>query len=603
MNDNRKYIIQFVFLLVGLIFLIKLFFIQVLDKTYQLAAENNIIQRIVEYPYRGLIYDRNGKIIVYNKPVYDLMMVPKEARVKDTLAFCNILGITREEFVEKATAAKKFSYVKPSPLLKQLSNENFAGIQGFLVDYPGFYIRPRTVRAYPFKTMSNALGYIGEISKRQLQNDSTNYYRQGDYIGISGLESKYEGPLRGKTGVSYKMVNVRGIEKGSFKKGEYDTLPIPGKNLVSTIDIDLQNYAETLLKGKIGSIVAIEPATGEILAMASAPGYDPNLLSGREFGKNFNTLQQDTLKPLFNRPLMGMFPPGSIFKIAQALVGLEEGVISPFTRVVCNRGVIGCHGPHSFEDLRGAIKVSCNPYFREVYRRMLNQNEDPNTFIDTEIGLEKWRKHMLSFGFGRKLGIDLPNEKSGYIPAPNLYDRIYGDNRWKFSNIYSNAIGQGEVQVVPLQMANFSAIMANRGYYYTPHLIKSIGDNGKPLAQYTEKNYTSIDSRHFEVAVEAMQAVVESGTGQYKAKIKDITVCGKTGTVQNSQGEDHSVFIAFAPKENPVIAMAVYVEQAGEGARSAAGISGLMIERYIKGCTDNTRLEEYILRGDFTKGY
>lgn len=603
MNENRKYIVQFAFLLIGLIFLIKLFFIQVLDKTYRLAAENNIVQRIVEYPYRGLIYDRNGKLIVYNKPVYDLMIVPKEAQVKDTMVFCNLFNITREEFIKKTSEAKNYSYVKPSAFLKQLSNESFARIQGYLVDYPGFYILPRTVRAYPYKSMANAFGYIGEISKRKLENDTTNYYSQGDYIGISGLESKYEKPLRGRTGVSYKMVNVRGVEKGSFKKGEYDTLPIPGKNLISTIDIDLQNYAETLMERKLGSIVAIEPSTGEVLAMVSAPGYDPNMLSGAEFSTNYVKLRKDTTNPLFNRPLMGMFPPGSIFKIPQALVALQEGEITPQTRVMCNRRIIGCHGPHTYEDLKGAIKVSCNPYFREVYRRVLNQGVDKNTYIDTEIGLEKWRKHMLSFGFGKPLGIDIPNEKGGYVPEPALYDRIYGDNRWKYSNIYSNSIGQGEVQVVPLQMANFAAIMANRGFYYIPHMIKSIGDKGHPLLKYEEKQFTSIDRMHFNVAVEAMHAVVESGTGQYRAKVKGIEICGKTGTVQNTQGEDHSVFIAFAPKENPVIALAVYVEQGGEGARAAAGITGLMIERYIKGCTNNTRLEEYILRGDFTVGY
>ena len=483
--------------------------------------------------------------------------------------------------------------------MKQLSNESFAKIQGHLIDYPGFHIQPRLVRSYPHRAMANAFGYIGEISRGQLERDSSKYYRQGDYIGISGIESTYEKPLRGKNGVRYKMVNVRGIEKGKFKDGDYDTLSIPGENLVATVDINLQQYAETLLKGKIGSIVAIEPKTGEILAMVSAPSYDPNALTGREFGESFGKLQKDSLNPLFNRPLMGAFPPGSIFKVAQSLVALQEGVITPETRIRCNRGVINCHGPHSFEDLKGAITVSCNPYFREVYRKMLNQEANSNTFIDTEIGLEQWRQHMLSFGFGRRLGIDLPNEKGGSIPTVGLYDRIYGDNRWKFSNIYSNAIGQGEVNVVPLQMANFAAIIANRGYYITPHMIKSIGEEGKPLQQFEERHYTTIDEKHFNVVIDAMEAVVQHGTGQYRAKLKDINVCGKTGTVENSRGEDHSVFIAFAPKENPVIAMAVYVENAGEGARAAAGITGLMIEKYIKGCTDNVALEEYILKGKF----
>lgn len=599
MNDNRQYIIQLVFILVALVFLIKLFTIQVLEGKYKLAATNNIIQKIIEYPYRGLVYDRQGELLVYNQPVYDLMIIPKEARIKDTVAFANLLGITKEDFKAKASAAKSYSYVKPSIFMKQLSNETFAQIQGFLVDYPGFHIQPRTVRSYPHHAMANVFGYIGEISKNQLERDSTGYYRQGDYIGISGLESTYEKPLRGKTGVKYKMVNVRGIEKGKFNDGEFDTLSIPGENLIATIDADLQVYAETLMEGKIGSIVAIEPKTGEILAMVSAPSYDPNVLTGREFSENYLVLQKDSLNPLFNRPLMGAFPPGSIFKVAQALVALQEGVITPETRIRCNRGIIGCHGPHSFEDLEGAITVSCNPYFREVYRKVLNRNVSSDTYKDTEIGLIEWRKHMLSFGFGSPLGVDLPNESGGYIPTVALYDRIYGDDRWKYSNIYSNSIGQGEVQVVPLQMANFAAILANRGYYITPHLVKSIGKGGKPLAKYDEKNYTTIEPRHFDVAINAMEAVVQRGTGQYRAKIKDVSVCGKTGTVENSRGEDHSVFIAFAPKENPVIAMAVYVENAGEGARAAAGITGLMIEKYIKGCTDNIGLEEYILRGKF----
>ncbi len=599
MNDNRRYIIQIAIALVAIIYLVKLFFIQVLDPSYKFAADNNIIQRVDEYPYRGLIYDRNEKLIVYNNPVYDLMVVPKEVKVKDTLFFCSLFNITLEDYKTRLQAAKDYSYVKPSVFIKQLSNKDFAAAQDFFVDFPGFYIQARTVRSYPFPILANALGYIGETSRRELDRDSSKYYKKRDYIGKSGLELKYEKQLRGRRGVQYRMVNVRGVEKGRFKQGEYDTTSIPGNNLISTIDVELQRYAETLLKGKVGSIVAIEPATGEILAMVSGPSYDPNLLTGREYGNNFGALVKDSLNPLFNRALQGQFPPGSIFKIAQALVALQEGVITPDTRIPCNRSIINCHGAHSFEDLKGAITNSCNPYFRNVYQRVLNQNLSPNTFIDTELGLEIWRKHIMSFGFGSKLGIDLPNEKGGYIPTVALYDRIYGDNQWKYSTIYSNSIGQGEVQVVPLQMANFAATVANRGYYLRPHLIKAIGENQQPLPEYQEKIYTSVERKHFDVAVNAMEEVVRSGTGQYRAKLKDIIVCGKTGTVQNSQGEDHSVFIAFAPKDNPKIAMAVYVENAGEGARAAAGITGLMIEKYINGCTDNIVQETYILKGKF----
>jgi penicillin-binding protein 2 len=598
-NSNRKYVIRLTIVFIALIFLVKLFTIQVLDIEYKLKAESNIVEKVTRYPFRGLVYDRNGKLVVFNAPVYDLEVVPKEVELTDTLAFCKLFNITKEEFVEKLEKAKNYSYVKPSVFIKQISNRTFATVQDYLINYPGFRIQARTNRAYTHRSLANALGYIGEVSKFQLDRDTVNYYRQGDYIGISGIESMYEKQLRGKRGVKYKMVNVRGVEKGSFMDGAHDTLSIPGENLQSTVDIELQEYAETLMEGKRGSVVAIEPKTGEILTFVTAPSYDPNLLSGREYGQNFAKLLADTAKPLYNRPLMGAFPPGSIFKTVQALIGLQEGVITPQTRFYCDRSIIACHGPHTHENLRGAIEVSCNPYFWNTYKRILNQGESDNTFKDTEIGLRKWREHVMSFGMGRPLGIDLPNESGGYVPGPELYDKIYGDDRWKFSTIYSNAIGQGELQIVPLQMANVAAIIANRGYYITPHLIKAIGEDGLPLEKYRKKNYTTVDPEHFEVVVNAMHDVVEFGTGSYRAKLKGIDVCGKTGTVQNSQGEDHSVFIAFAPKDDPQIAMAVYVENAGQGARAAAGISGLMIEKYLKGCTDRSFMEDYILKGDF----
>ena len=600
-NSNRKFIIRGAMVLIAVVFTIKLFSIQVLSTTYRDKAESNIVEREIRYPFRGLVYDRNGKLVVFNAPVYDLEVIPKEVVLEDTLSFCKLFDITKEEFIEKMEKAKDYSWVKPSVFIKQISNRTFATVQDYLINYPGFRIQARTNRAYTHRSLANALGYIGEISKYQLELDSVNYYRQGDYIGISGIEAMYEKQLRGKRGVKYKMVNVRGIDKGAFKDGALDTLSIPGENLQSTIDIDLQNYAETLMMGKRGSVVAIEPKTGEILTFVTAPSYDPNMLSGRDYSKNFSKLLGDTAKPLFNRPLMGAFPPGSIFKIIQALIGLQEGVIQPHTRFYCDRSIIACHGPHTNADLEKAIEVSCNPYFWNTYKRILNQGESENTFKDTEIGLEKWREYVMSFGMGQPLGIDLPNERGGYVPAPDLYDKIYGDDRWKFSTIYSNAIGRGELQIVPLQMANLAAIIANRGYYITPHLIKAIGDDGEPKEKYLKKNYTLVDPEHFDIAVEAMAAVVERGTGSYRAKLKDIEVCGKTGTVDNEDRgeEDHSVFISFAPKDDPKIALAVYVENAGQGARAAAGISGLMIEKYLKGCTDRTHMEEYILDGDF----
>jgi len=596
MIKNRRYIIQFFFLMVALIYIVKLMHIQVIDDSYKLAAEDNVVTREVEYPYRGLIYDRNDKLIVINNPIYDLMLVPKEMKVSDTSTFCNLFEITEEEFIEKSKSARKYSMVKPSVFISKLSNEEFASLQDKLVDYPGFFVVARTVRRYPYNSFSNVLGYIGEIDKRRLNRDTTNLYRQGDYIGISGLESKYEEDLRGTRGVKYKMVNVRGIEKGSFKDHQYDTLSIPGENLVSTVDIELQRYGEFLLGNQVGSLVAIEPKTGEILSMVSTPSYDPNELSGRNFSKNYSRIQSDSLNPLFNRPIQAdQYPPGSIFKMIQALIALEEGVITPNTRVVCDRRIIACHGPHSYEDLQGAIQHSCNPYFHQTFKRILNQGKSDSYNEDSAIGMENWRQHLLSFGLGRRLGVDIPNEKPGVIPTVELYDRIYGKGHWNFYTVYSLAIGQGELGVSPLQMANFASIIANRGYYIQPHLVKKVGEQAPH--QY-EKKYTRVSSEHYEIVVNAMETVVKSGTG-IRANIPDLDVCGKTGTAENPHGEDHSAFIAFAPKEDPQIAIAVYVENAGQGGRAAAAIAGLMIEKYMKKEVQRTWMEDFVLKGDF----
>ena len=604
MIESRKYIIQGVIVLVGIIFLSQLFSIQIADTSYRDAADNNIILEEISYPSRGLITDRNGKLLVYNEPIFDLMVTPSRVKVKDTLAFCEYLGISQKEFEEKLAIAKDYSTVKASVFMKQVSLEEFAGFQDKLDRYRGFRIVARTVRAYQNSLMANALGYISEISKSELAKDTINYYQQGDYIGKSGLESYYETQLRGKRGKTYKIRNVRGVEKGSFKDGLYDTLPIPGLSLKTTIDLELQQYGEKLLAGKSGSIVAIEPSSGEILSIISAPTYNPSLLSGRKYSDNFRTIANDTLKPLFNRPLMAAYRPGSIFKIAQALVALEEGVIEPDTRLKCNTALIGCH--HSFghpygtsANLIDAITNSCNPYFVQVLRRVVNQGVSENTYEDSKIGLDKWQKSIESFGFNAPVGIDLPGEKSGLIPDAAYYTRAYGGREWKYSNIISIAIGEGENLVVPIQMANFAATIANRGFFYIPHLVKSIGDSNEPLEQFKEKHYTSVSSKYFDVAVEAMAKVVESGTGQYRAKLNDIVVCGKTGTVQNDPMPDHSVFIAFAPKDNPKIAVSVYVEDAGQGARAAASIAGLMIEKYIKRDSARLYMENYVLENHF----
>ena len=602
MNNNRKYTIQFIFLLTGLILLVKLLFIQVFDSKYVQAADNNIILKEVVHPYRGLIYDRNHQLIVYNEPQYEVMITKNEAIIQDTLHFCKVFGIDKEEFIDKVAAMKKsigYSSVKPFPFFKQISHEEFAKIQDYMVDFSGFTIEARTTRKHTNPILANVLGYVSEVTKSQLKKDSSNYYRQRDYIGQSGLEAKYETYLRGQRGVKYKIKNVRGIEKGSFKDGKLDTLSVLGEVLTSTIDIQLQTYGELLMKGKAGSIVAIEPASGEVLSIISSPSYDPNLLSGRKYSDNFAKIAKDTMKPLFNRPLMAQYRPGSVFKIAQAMVALQEGVINIDTKIRCNRTIIGCHGSHTNENLQGAIVHSCNPYFHEVVQRVVNQNVVENTYEDTHIGLDKWKDHIMSLGFGKPLGIDLPNEKGGLVPNSDYYDRAYNGVNWKYSNIYSIAIGEGENLVVPIQIANFAAILANRGFYFIPHLIKSIGNASTPLEKYTRKHFTTIDPEHFEVAVEAMAEVVKSGTGQYRAQLKDIEVCGKTGTVQNDPMPDHSVFIAFAPKDDPKIAIAVYVEGAGQGARAAASIASLMIEKYLLGGTERAWIEEYVLKGEF----
>ncbi len=604
-NEGRKEIIQGVVILVAVIFLIKLFSIQVLNENYKNLASINAIRKEIQYPVRGLIYDRNGKIMVYNNPEFDLLIILKEIKNLDSARFCHVFDMTQEELKGRFKSLmseirnKKASELQPTPFIHQLSNFDLAKIEDNIDEFPGFYIQARTTRAYISKAGANALGYVSEISKSQLKKDKDGIYRQGDYTGQSGIESFYETHLRGTRGVKYLMRNKDGVIKGSYEGGKYDTMSVPGHDLVSSLDLNLQEYGEFLLNGKSGSIIAIEPATGEIMAMISGPSYDPTQLTGRNYSSNYVLISNDTNKPLFNRPLMAQYRPGSIFKIAQAMVALQEGVVTPETRIRCDRSIIDCHGPHSNEDLRGAITNSCNPYFHGVLRRMLNQGKGNDPFSDTRIGLEQWTKHMKSFGFGGKLGIDLPNEKNGLVPSPAYYDRAYGGRPWKFSNIYSIAIGEGENLVVPLQMANFTATVANKGYYITPHLVKSIGVNGKPLPQYLEKHYTTIDSSNFRIAADAMERVVMEGTGQYRASLKDVIVCGKTGTVQNNPRPAHSVFIAYAPKENPKIAVAVYVEFSGQGGRAAASIASLMIEKYLFGGTKRPNIEEYVLRGKF----
>ncbi|MGV3640293.1 MAG: penicillin-binding protein 2 [Adhaeribacter sp.] len=605
--ENRKYVIQAIFFIVGAVFAAKLFFIQVLNSEYKHAAEANAIKRIVEYPFRGLIYDRNGKLLVQNTPVYDLMVVPKEIKDIDTLRFCQLFNVPLEEFRLKIKTAKAFSYVKPSPFLQKLTTEEFARIQDNLVDFPGFYINARTVRGYPHQSLAHALGYIGEVSPAQLEDSAFSAYESGDYLGISGIERQYESYLMGRKGVKYRMVNVRGIDKGPFKNGMYDTASVAGQNLVSTIDLDLQQFGEKLMKGKKGSVIAIEPSTGEILAFISGPFYDPNMLTGKELGNNYMALLKDPERPLYNRPIKATQPPGSVFKLVQALVGLQEGVITPDSGFPCNQGLVTCSHNHPYPaNLSIAIENSCNPYFYRVFQQVVNQGKSSNVFQDTHLGLDVWRKHVLTFGFADQVGIDLPFENKGIVASNRLYDKIYGEKGWKYRTIYSVSIGQGEVGTTNLQMVNLMAIIANRGYFYTPHLIKSLEKSGKPLPQYQQKRYTSVDSRHFEPVIAGMAQVVASrrGTGWYSnLSHLGIDICGKTGTVQNPHGKDHAVFAAFAPRTDPKIAIVVYLENAGFGSTSSAPLASLMIEKYLTGTISPQKKswESWIESGGFYK--
>lgn len=599
MNEGRREIVQIIFVFVGVLFAIKLFFVQVLDERYEQLANSNAILKETEYPFRGLITDRNGKLIVYNTPEYDLLVVRREMVDFDSARFCEVFGLSQEELrvrFKELRARKEYSPVKPTIFLRQLSNYDFAKIQEHIDEFTGFQIQPRTTRAYATFALANSMGYVSEISKRQLEHDTTKIYRQRDYVGQSGLEAYYENDLSGKRGVRFKFKDVDGVEKWSLENGKYDTLSVPGKNLTTTIDIALQEYGERLFKGKVGSLVAIEPTTGEILAIVSGPSYDPTLLTGRKFSSNFGAISSDTTKPLFTRPLMAMYPPGSIFKIVQTLIGLEEGVFNYQTRFQCDKSLVNCHNHPSPADLHGAIQYSCNPYFHQAFRKIINQGKSPNTFTDSRIGLDHWRDYVVRFGLGSKLGVDLPSEKGGSIPSSKLYNRIYGEGRWKFSTIYSLSIGQGEMLVTPMQMANLAAILANKGFFYTPHLVKNIGGIGVD-SKYSLRHETGIDTAYYTFVTDAMTDAI-SGTAP-RALIPGMTICGKTGTAQNPQGEDHSVFMAFAPKENPKIAIAVYVENAGWGGRAAASIASLMIERYVTGEVKRPQLEEYVLKNEF----
>ncbi len=593
--NERSIIIRAAIVLTTFILIVRLFAIQVVTDDYKLAAENNFRREIIAHPYRGLMYDRYGSLIAHNDPIYNLMVIPREVELADSSIVIEALSLESGEYTSRYQKARSFSRSKPSTFESQIPPVLFAEIQDELSRLKGYYFEARTYRAYNHDSFGNALGYVGEISGTTLRRDSTNYYRQGDYVGISGIEQSYESVLRGTRGVSIKMVNAQGIVEGDFRDGEYDTLPIPGKDLYLTLDLGLQEYAEYLMKGKVGSVVALEPHTGEVLVFLSSPSYDPSLLTGRDFSRNFLQLQQDSLKPLFNRPMQAKYPPGSMFKTVQALIAMQEGVLYPNEMIYSDLTLIGDLAPAGYYDVVKAIRMSSNNYFYKVFRRVIQQGENPNAYLDSRIGLEKWKNYVNQFGLGVKLGIDLPNENSGNIPTVAYYDRVYGTNRWQFSNIYSLSIGQGEVEVTPLQMANLGAIMANRGFYRTPHLIRQIGADSLVTA---EEHVLPIDTAHFRVVIDGMEQVVMAGSGR-RGFMRDIAICGKTSTVQNPPYPDHSGFMGFAPKDAPQISIAVYVENAGQGGRAAVSVASLLIEKYIRGEVTRPWLEDYVLKGEF----
>jgi len=595
MLDNRQFTIIAFFGIIGFAFVFRLFYLQVLDDSYSIESSSNSIKRVVEIPFRGQIYDRNDKLIVYNTPVYNLLVTPYKAKIQDTLTFCSLLNIQKTMFDSLMKSATSYSRVKPSLFLRQLSREDFARIQDVMVDYPGFEFSKSSLRTYTYPTMANTLGYVSEISKRQLEKQDSYNYQQGDYIGQSGLETFYEEQLRGRRGVKFVMQNVSGVIKGSWKDSELDTNAVAGQNLYTGIDLDLQAFADSLMRNKVGSVVAIEPKTGQILAMVAAPSYDPNLLASRHFSKNYQKLVNNPYKPLFNRPIMAGYRPGSTFKVLQALTALQAGVITPATGFTHAGVPMNCHCGGRANSVLHGIQYSCNPYFFQVFKRIIYNNDISDTYQASAVGLNKWNEQMTKFGIGQRLGVDLPSEYRGNLPDDSYYDKIYGKKRWKFSNIYSLSIGEGELLITPIKMANVAAIIANRGHFYTPHVVSGVGKKRTPLPEYLIRHETGIDARHFETIIPGMVGAVEAGTVMGLARIKNITIAGKTGTSQNKKGPDHSIFIAFAPVDNPKIAIAVFVENGRWGGTAAAPVANLIIERFIKGKTENKALENYVL--------
>ncbi len=588
-SEKRYYTILAITALIVIVLICQLFNLQIIQNDYKDSADSNAFFRKTLYPARGTISDRHDKLLVYNQPTYDIVYIPREVEVFDTLDFCNILGLTKTQLEKKISDVKDrrlnpgYSSYTMQTLMTQLTIREYGLFQEKLYKFPGFYIQKRALRQYNFANAAHVLGYVAEVSKTTLTEDP--YYVRGDYAGKSGIESSYENILRGRKGVEILLRDAHGRIKGKFENGKHDVNPSSGKNLKLAIDIDLQAYGEYLMQNKIGSIVMIEPSTGEILCLVTSPTYDPSILLGRDFGSNYKTLEQNPSKPLYNRATQGMYPPGSTFKTTQGLIFLQEGIITPETAYACAHGYPPgggrpkCHGHPSPLSLVPALATSCNSYFCYGLNAMLSNRKKYATISEA---FDIWKDHLVSMGFGYKLGLDLPSEKRGFIPNSQFYTKAFDTDKWFAQNVISIAIGQGEILATPLQVANLGATIANRGFFYTPHVVKQIQDTSLDK-KYTDKRYTGVKEEYYNFIAQGMANAVTGGTCRGINLLPDFAVAGKTGTAENPHGRDHSWFMGFAPVDKPQVAISVLVENAGFGAKFAVPIARLMVEKYLKG--------------------
>ena len=586
----------------GLILVLQLFNLQILNDQYKITAENNAYKYVTRYPVRGLIMDRNGNILVGNKNTYDIMVTPIEVKEFDTLDFCSIFNLdtleVRQKFKEYRKNRRRIGY-QALTFLKQVSSVQYSIFMEKAYKFPGFSAISRTSRNYPFAAGANLFGYVTEVDADFIKKNPG--YRSGDYVGASGLEKSYEGVLKGEKGYNILLRDVHNRIQSSFEDGAHDKNAVPGKDIISTIDGHLQQYGEHLMQNKVGSVVAIEPSTGEILALISSPGIDIDQLAS--ISKHYKEIVNDPYKPMFNRAVMSAYPPGSVFKLVNGLIGLQEGVITPQTKYNCNLGYyygdrkLGCHAHPSPLDFTQSIMMSCNAYYCYVFRAIIENRK----YGSVSEAFDNWREMVMSFGFGRKLGSDFPAELGGTLPTSKTYDKIYGKNRWRAHSIISLSIGQGEIGATPLHLANLAATIANRGYYYIPHLVKDSPDT-TIHPRFKERNYTMVDTSHFHKVIQGMWQAVNSepgagGTARL-AHVEGLDICGKTGTAQNPHGKDNAVFICFAPRENPKIAIAAYIENAGFGGTWAAPIASLMIEKYLNGEISRKDLEQRMVEAN-----